>query len=186
MSDFRWPWWAVFLQSLGGLVFVAIALLIDDAYRTAELRSLTTPTDPAPYDWSELLSLVYFWPYVVGAIALFVVLPAHALTAVVLTIGLPIRLVPAIRRWWVAHYVPVILIAASILLLLIAWNLPAAELEVSTYQPSSPVFVVGVALGAFAIWHFWLPGRRAPRPAKPPRKVRAPRQDEEWRLGRLL
>lgn len=189
MKTNRWPWWALIVQTLGGLLFIAIALAVDDAYRTAELRSIVVISDPVPAEPFNWLSLFYMAPYIVFFVAIFIVLPALLITAAVISVGLPIRLIPAVRTWWVRYYVPLILLAVSAILLAIAWLvLPPANIEVSTYHPSSPVFVVGAAVGAFAIWHFWLPRRRdASVPTtKPPRRTQYSERGEEWRIGRLL
>ena len=189
MKARSWPRWAIFVQTLGGLTFVAIALAIDDAYRTAELRNMVGPSGPGATDSSQWLSLIYLWPYVVFFVLMFIVIPASVIASTFLMAGLPIRLIPAVRSWWVRRYASVILLAVSVVLLAVAWlALPAAHIETSAYQPSSPLFVIATALGAFAVWHFWLPARsRGPAPEKSaPSPVRVKELDEERRLGRLL
>ena len=186
MKTNRWPWWALIAQTLGGLLFIAIALAVDDAYRTAELRSIVVISDPVPAEPFNWLSLLYMSPYLIIYVAVVIVIPALLITAAFIGVGLPIRVIPAVRSWWVKHYVPLILLGVSGILLVLAWLvLPAAYIEVSTYQPSSPIFAVGTAIGAFAIWHLWLPGWRATAPT-PPTLAREGNGDEEWGLGRLL
>lgn len=189
MKTQGWPWWAIIAQSFGGLAFVAAVLAIDDAYRTAELRSIVVTSDPGPVDPFNWLWLIYMSPYVALFVVVFIVIPAHIIAIAFLSAGLPIRLIPVVRSWWVRYYVPLILLAVSAVLLVIAWLvLPPAHIEVSTYHPSSPVFVVGATVGTFAIWHFWLPRRRdASVPTtKSPRRAHNSERGEEWRIGRLL
>ena len=190
-----WPWWAIFVQTLGGLTFLGIAVAIDYARQDAAMMAAIGPIGAGPsepFNWAGLASM---WPYVLLFLFFVVVIPAFVATLAFVVVGLPIRLIPAVRRWWVAHYVPLIVLAASIVLLIVGWmTIPvntvsiAPYVPVFPYEPSSPLFVIATALGAFAAWHFWLPARnRGPVPEKSAASsVRVKELDEERRLGRLL
>ena len=85
-------------------------------------------------------------------------------------LGLPIRFVPAARRFWLANgeFTVFGALAGGILLILAyfpfgSWfTVPLEEYSFPTYQPNAWVFLVGWFLLAFSLSHVRLAGALAP------------------------
>ena len=106
--------------------------------------------------YDGLLSLI-FQP-IVGAILTGIVI------AVLLLVGLPIRLVKSINEWWRAHWwIGFIIGSVAFLMMLLSWIPrfqvkvydPELQMEVSSFHPV--LAIGGWVLTIFAVLHFYPP-----------------------------
>jgi hypothetical protein len=102
---------------------------------------------------------------VVGIV--FGALVVWLITVVVAVItGLPIRLVPPVRRWWIRHaYVAFIGLVTGGALLVFAWAFSTVEQYQGYPQwvPNPWLLLVGWALFSFNLLHLWWPAGWRPR-----------------------
>lgn len=98
-------------------------------------------------------------------------LVSAVITIAVFVLGLPLRVAPSLRRWWVRHPggpVIVLLLGAGGLVLSYfvggagPLHLPADDLfpEANGYQPEGGVFIPSLGILAFAAMHLLPPRRR--------------------------
>jgi hypothetical protein len=89
-----------------------------------------------------------------------------ATVVVAVIIGLPIRLVPPVRRWWIQHaYVAFIGLVTGGALLVFAWAFSTIEQYEGYPQwvPNPWLLLSGWLLFAFSLTHLWWPRRARAR-----------------------
>jgi hypothetical protein len=89
-----------------------------------------------------------------------------ATVVVAVIIGLPIRLAPPLRRWWIGHaYVAFIGLATGGVLLVFAWAFSTVEQYQGYPQwvPNPWLLLIGWLLFAFSLTHLWWPRRARAR-----------------------
>ncbi|PCE16414.1 hypothetical protein AUC47_00765 [Microbacterium sp. SZ1] len=100
-------------------------------------------------------------------------LGASVITIAAFLLGLPLRIAPPLRRWWLRHGIwPVIvfllgaggLAASYVVGDAGAFHVPADDMfpEANGYQPDGRIFIPSLAVLAFAAMHLLPPRRRFP------------------------
>jgi len=106
--------------------------------------------------------------------ALFVVgggLVIGAVTIVIVfVVGLPVRLIRPVRRWWIAYgEIAFAGIAIGAILIVLSWALGTLQtgeqdgLPFRQWVPNLGVLLVGWVMFAFSLTHVWWPKRWRPR-----------------------
>jgi hypothetical protein len=103
-------------------------------------------------------------------VEIFVV--ASATTIGVLLVGLPLRIIPPLRRFWIRHSVATLIaVAVSLAVVVLAWFVGGAGMQhypsfegqpaFDSYAPDWPLSIVGWFALAFTTAHAWWPSRQA-------------------------
>lgn len=100
-------------------------------------------------------------------------LGSAVITIAAFLLGLPLRIAPSLRRWWIRHGGwPVIVLLLGVAGLVLsyfvgdagAFHVPADELfpEANGYQPEGRLFIPSFGIVAFAAMHLLPPRRHVP------------------------
>jgi hypothetical protein len=95
---------------------------------------------------------------------------AAVTTIAALAVGLPLRAIPAARRWWMAHPLPTLIaVGVALAVAVLAWMTGSAgpqrfsfdgEPSYVAYVPDWRLAIAGWFLLAFTTAHAWWPARR--------------------------
>lgn len=107
---------------------------------------------------------------------------AAATTIAALTVGLPLRSIPILRRWWIGHpAATLIAVGVALTVTVVAWfvgdagtaRFPSFDGSPvhDAYVPDWPTAIAGWCLLAFTTAHAWWPKRRAADLAGTPESV---------------
>jgi hypothetical protein len=89
---------------------------------------------------------------------------------IVFLVGLPVRLIRPVRRWWIANgEIAFVGIGLGGILIVLAWALGSLQtgtqdgIEFRQWVPHLWLLLVGWLVFAFSLTHVWWPGRWRPR-----------------------
>jgi hypothetical protein len=121
---------------------------------------------PLLFAYDSVLEWVASRVFDVVVVCLVALIVWLATVVVAVIIGLPIRLVPPVRRWWIQHaYVAFIGLVTGGALLVFAWAFSTIEQYEGYPQwvPNPWLLLSGWLLFAFSLTHLWWPRRARAR-----------------------
>jgi hypothetical protein len=121
---------------------------------------------PLLFAYDSVLEWVASRVFDVVVVCLVALIVWLATVVVAVIIGLPIRLVPPVRRWWIQHaYVAFIGLVTGGALLVFAWAFSTIEQHEGYPQwvPNPWLLLSGWLLFAFSLTHLWWPRRARAR-----------------------